>query len=368
MSEDVQNQDEQEESGVAMSQYPCGDCGASLEFKPGADSLTCPYCQSVTAIENSGEAVEEKDYRDVLRALESAEATTEVLVVQCQTCAATIDKPEHITSLDCPYCGSAIVLSDKSESRIQPKSLLPFDVGSNKALELFKEWIQSRWFAPNALKQYARVDQKLQGLYVPHWTYDSNTRTRYHGQRGDNYTVTRKGSDGKTRTETKTRWHSVSGTVYVSFDDVLVLGSRSLPQKYAEALEPWDLQNLVPYSDDYLAGFSCEQYQVDVEGGFGRAKELMKPTIERKIEYDIGGDKQRISSMSSVYNDITFKHILLPVWMCAYRYEGEVYRFLINARTGEVQGERPWSWIKIALATIVVLAIIGGIIWMVQQG
>ena len=62
------------------------------------------------------------------------------------------------------------------------------------------------------------------------------------------------------------------------------------------------------------------------------------------------------STMHTEFGTITFKHILLPVWISAYRFKNQPYRFLVNARTGEVQGERPWSWIKIALATTGVAA------------
>ena len=40
--------------------------------------------------------------------------------------------------------------------------------------------------------------------------------------------------------------------------------------------------------------------------------------------------------------------MLLPVWVAAFRFVGRPYRFVVNGRTGEVQGERPWSFWKIA--------------------
>ena len=55
---------------------------------------------------------------------------------------------------------------------------------------------------------------------------------------------------------------------------------------------------------------------------------------------------------------MTFKHTLLPVWISAYRYHDRTFRFLVNARTGEVQGERPYSWIKITLFVMLILAVV----------
>jgi hypothetical protein len=214
--------------------------------------------------------------------------------------------------------------------------------------------VKSRWFAPTALKRGARINEKLAGVYVPHWTFDAATITVYRGKKG----VTRTRGVGKNR-RTYTRWYSVSGTIVHDFDDVLVRASESLPRKQADALEPWDLQNLVAYEDAYLAGFQAEAYAIDLPEGWGRARLVMDEMIRELVRRDIGGDRQRITKMTTEHRGITFKHILLPVWMAAYRFNDKTYRFLVNARTGEVQGERPWSVWKIALAVLGVAALFG---------
>ena len=226
--------------------------------------------------------------------------------------------------------------------------------------------LKGLWFAPSQLKKYARSQSKLQGLYVPHWTYDCKAESAYRGQRGDyyyvnqSYTTTQNGRTvTKTRRVRRIRWSWRSGRVHNKFDDVLILASESLPKKYAEKLEPWDLAELVPYSDEYLSGFRSESYQVDLLVGFSRAKEVMEGTIRKTVRRDIGGDQQRILSLTTRHDDISFKHILLPIWLSVYRYRGKIYRFLVNARTGEVQGERPWSWVKIVSLVVVILAAAG---------
>jgi hypothetical protein len=161
----------------------------------------------------------------------------------------------------------------------------------------------------------------------------------------------------------------VSGGVDNSFDDVLVIATQALPEKYVDALEPWDLKDLLPYGDEYLSGFVAQSYQIDLPQGFDQAKQVMAESIEETVRQDIGGDHQRISSVSTRYHDITFKHILLPVWVSAYRYQEQTYHFLVNARTGEVQGERPYTRIKIPLTVLVglILALIIAAIVMGQR-
>ena len=164
----------------------------------------------------------------------------------------------------------------------------------------------------------------------------------------------------------RTRWYPASGWVHLGHDDVLVPAASSLPSKLQERLEPWDLHALVPYSDDYLAGFVTEGYQMELDEGFDDAKGRMQPRIDQAINRDIGGDEQRIHSKSSSYDEITFKHVLLPLWISSYRYADRSYRFLINARTGEVAGERPWSVWKIVGTILLVVAVIAGAVFAAQ--
>jgi DNA-directed RNA polymerase subunit RPC12/RpoP len=355
---------------MTQTMFPCGQCGAHLEFQPGANAQKCPYCGHENPIEFEYAPAKELDYEAFLRGAMVREEILETITVKCVSCGAESSKQQNVTSGQCPFCGANIVATGSSRKTLKPKSLLPFHVTPQQARDLFKKWIRSLWFAPNALKKLARQDSPINGMYTPYWTYDCFVTTHYEGQRGDDYWTTETYTttvNGRRQTRTrqvrKTRWRSVSGTVQNTFDDVLVVASQSLPREYAEKLEPWDLQNLVPYKDDFLSGFRAESYQVDLPEGFTRAKEIMEPTIHATICRDIGGDHQRVSSTQSRYDNITFKHVLLPVWISAYRYRDKVFRFLVNARTGEVQGERPWSWIKITLAIIVATPIVVGIIY-----
>jgi len=350
---------------MSQQEYPCEQCGAVLKFEPGSDSLHCDYCGHDTPIEVEAEPIEELDFRETLASLESDAPMLEVHTAKCTSCGAESTYDPNIVADSCAFCGTPIVTAGQSGKTIQPKSLIPFKVKKKEAEKGFKEWIKKRWFAPNALKKKQRTNESIQGIYIPHWTYDTTTDTYYRGQRGTHYyvTVSYTDSDGKskTRQERRTRWRSVSGRVGGRFNDVLVRASKSLPEKQADKLEPWALNTLVPYSDDYLSGFKAETYQINLEQGFNTAKVIMSPTIDTSIRRDIGGDEQRISSKTTNYHDITFKHILLPVWISSYKYKEKIYRFLVNAVTGEVQGERPWSFWKIAGVVLFVLAIIGAI-------
>ena len=343
--------------------FKCANCAAKMEFVPGADSQECPYCGHENPIPKSEEDIKELDFRSYLAKLSGSEQTEEHLTVRCDDCGAETTTGPNVTARECPFCGSHIVSTASSTKHIKPRSLLPFKVTHKEGRESFKKWIAGLWFAPNSLKRIAQQDDKLSGMYVPYWTYDSDTTSFYRGERGEHYWETQHYTTRengktvhKTRRVRKTRWYPASGTVWGSFDDVLILASDSLPRKYTEKLEPWDLKNLFPYKDEYLSGFRAESYHVDLAEGFDHARQVMDVHIRALVRRDIGGDEQRISSVRTQHANVTFKHILLPIWISAYRYKNKTYRFLINARTGEVQGERPWSWAKIVLLVAGIVA------------
>jgi DNA-directed RNA polymerase subunit RPC12/RpoP len=354
-------------SGVPV-EFSCVQCGAKLEFAPGIAAMKCPYCGEETAIGADGKPpVSPSDFLREVQRVGLEQAGEDELVVKCSGCGAETELEPGVVAGRCPFCDSPIVATAVCKRLIQPGSLLPFHITHPRALELFNEWLQGRWFAPRAFCQLSQTETNtLQGVYMPAWTYDCRTLTAYRGERGTAYYVSQSYTvNGKrqTRQVRKIRWTSVSGTVRNTFADLLVLASRSMPDKLARKLEPWDLKKLVPYDDRYLAGFKALAYQVDLVAGFEQAKTMMASPIQTAIRRDIGGDEQRIHSFNVSYLDITYKHLLLPAWVGAYRFDDRVFQFLINARTGEVQGQRPWSWVKITLTAVAAAVVVAVIVY-----
>ncbi|TAD99258.1 MAG: hypothetical protein EAZ97_09215 [Bacteroidetes bacterium] len=345
----------------------CKNCGSVLKYKIGSKSIACTNCGTENEIiAKKNVKIEELDFKKALEKGADEGEKQKIATVKCPACGATSSLKPNVVTDDCAFCGTSLVIkNDQWTTSLKPKSVLPFAIKQEQGMTLFREWVDSLWFAPNDLTSRAQTTEKLKGMYLPYWTYDSETYSTYTGERGDNYTVTEnyKDENGNTkqREVTKTKWSNRSGDTERFFNDVLVVATKSLPKNYLEALEPWDLKSLVPYDDQYLSGFQTETYQVDLKTGFEVAKDKMDEVIKQDVRRDIGGDSQRIHKVNTKHSDITFKHILLPIWICAYTYNGEVFRFLVNGRTGEVQGERPYSWIKITLAVLAVLAIIGAI-------
>lgn len=360
---------------ATQQHFPCEQCGADLVYEPGMQLLNCEYCGHNNPIVDQPLLIHEYDFSSALDALANAELhpLDSTQVIKCPNCAAAFELDTNQHAGDCPFCGTPVVTGTEHARLFQPKSLLPFAITERQAQAAFDQWIGNLWFAPSALKNKARRDEKLLGIYVPYWTYDSHTDSIYHGQRGKVYYERRMVTqmvNGRARRRMvnvpRIRWTPVSGRVRQFFDDILVGATRSLPRRILDSIQPWDLNNLVAYNQAYLSGFQSEIYQVDLDEGFQQARMLMDQSIRHAVHRDIGGDQQRITSLNTHYSGTTFKHILLPVWSAAFRYQDKTYRFIINGRNGRTQGERPYSKIKIALLAAVVLVGLMGTAWYLE--
>ena len=358
--------DEREAPLLEEARFPCPKCGSDLRFAPSEGRLICDHCGHAAPIDTDthgpwareAPALIELDYETAIAAKLPREEIEETRVTDCPGCGAQVAFQPDIHAKECPFCATPVVADTGTHRHIKPKGVIPFQLTERQAHQAMNDWLGRLWFAPNGLQAYARKGRRMQGIYVPFWTYDADTATQYRGQRGDAYYVTVRGPDGKSRQERRIRWRRASGQVARAFDDILILASRSLPKRFTDRLAPWDLTGLHGYRPEFLSGFRAEGYQVALDEGFEEAKAVMEAQIREDIRRDIGGDAQRIDQMTLRIDDVTFKHILLPIWVAAYKYRGQSYRFVVNGQTGRVQGERPWSWIKITLAVLAALVII----------
>jgi DNA-directed RNA polymerase subunit RPC12/RpoP len=361
---------------AAQFHWPCEQCGADLRYAPGQTDLVCDHCGHVQKVAvpdrstRSGALIEHDLTRGLANELPGS-AVEEVRATTCPNCGAVVEFSGASHATECPFCASPVAVDTGTRRQIKPQALIPFVLTEKEARQRLISWLGSLWFAPSALLEFTRAGRAMTGVYAPFWSFDADTRSRYTGQRGEHYyetrTVTRT-VNGKRESHQeqvqKTRWYPASGTVSRAFDDLLVMASTSLPERLGNDLTPWDLGNLTAYTPDYLAGFQAEAYTVDLRTGWQKGQEKMQVIIHQDVRRDIGGDVQRITSVDTDYAQETFKHILLPVWTAAYKYNGKSFRFLVNGQTGEVQGERPWSIWKIGFAVLAVLVVVLGAVYL----
>jgi DNA-directed RNA polymerase subunit RPC12/RpoP len=356
-------------SNTSELKKSCVNCGAELLYAPGTTELKCEYCSHTQGIAVSENGFEELELNKYLQDLGSHTHSEQITMLHCKNCGANQHVEENYKSLHCVYCSMPLIVEDMyKEDWILPGAVLPFQLDHNKAHQIFKKWVDSLWFAPDNLKKAAIDPQNTKGLYAPYWTFDAQLFANYTGQRGDYYyvsvpyTTTVNGKTvTRTRQERRTRWTPASGSISGFVDDTLIKASKQRSGIIPKKIARWDLKKLQPFDSSFLAGFVTEKYTIPLKDGHLESNKEAKIIAERWAMRDIGGDTQRVSSINMKLSEETFKHILLPVYVSAYRYNGKRYNFFVNGQNGELSGQRPYSFWKIFFFVLMIIAIIAAI-------
>jgi ribosomal protein S27E/ribosomal protein L37AE/L43A len=342
---------------------PCNGCGGQMAYDAATTQLKCPNCQSLQEIPTSAEQIIERSFSDALN-LQDAHMgmETQVNTYSCKTCGAAtmVASNEPITT--CDFCASTNINQDAYERQvITPAGILPFIVTKDKAVGTFRSWIGTGWFRPSSLAKLASLTE-MKGVYIPFWTYDADTDSDWHADAGYYYYETEYYNDEngnrQSRQVQRVRWVPASGFYQQFFDDVLVVGSKGIAQDRVQRVYPFSLSKLVDYDPQFMLGWRAEVYQLDVQKGFGVADEIMDQFLYNACAQQIPGDTHRNLHVNTHKYNITFKHILLPLWIAAYQYKDKVFQVIVNGETGEISGEKPWSWFKIILFSLAVMIVI----------
>jgi DNA-directed RNA polymerase subunit RPC12/RpoP len=351
--------------------FPCPGCNAQLYFNPEHQKLECKYCGTQVAIDQSSNQIREKSLRQQLSVTDDPDAAIEQLVHKCERCGSESVFISETPTFTCSFCNFEVVNPVAYKTRlIQPSGIIPFKVDKQQSITIFKNWLGKGWWAPGDLKEFARQDA-LHGIYLPFWTYDAQTYSEWTGEGGRHYYVTVEDTDANgnktTRQEQRTEWIYRSGTHNATFDDILIGGADELTQKEYESIFPFELEELVNFDARYLSGFQADVYDISVSDGYAQAEKYMEREIYDACVEECRIDTYRNVQVSTSYENQTYKHILLPLWVCSYMYKSKQYHFLVNGQTGKIYGSKPVSTAKVVLTVLVVLIVIITIYFLSQQ-
>lgn len=344
----------------------CKSCGGVIEFDIKAQKIKCPYCETEYLPQNMDNQIKEYTFDVQKLSQESQSWNNETKVLQCKQCGAEFTVDKSTASTHCSYCGSSQIIESSDNAGIKPEAIATFKVDKNQAMEIFQKWIKGKFFAPNALKHLFQ-QEKLKPVYNPFWTYDANTFSTYTASGGEHYYVEVRDDSGQVRREQRTRWYRVSGRISRFFDDVLVNAGKTQSLSI-EKIDKFNTSELKPFSSEYLSGFQAERYSVSPVDGFERAKSKMYSALEAQARGEVLSRYDEVSglSLNTQYSDVTFKHVLLPLWMSGYVYQGKTYNFFINGQNGAIHGKYPLSPIKVTILVIFILLVAILIIWLLQ--
>jgi hypothetical protein len=342
-----------------------------MTWDAGSGQLRCDHCGAGRAVDDRAAIVEHDLASGLGRSKRRGRLGAGAREVSCQECGATVELPEGVTATRCSFCDSPqVVGADARADHFVPESLVPFAVGRDQAVAAFKGWVGKLWFRPSDLRHKASVSD-LRGVYVPWWTFDTQVSSRWTADAGYHYWVEETTTDAQGKPQTRrvqrTRWEPASGWREDHYDDHLVCASKGLPDKLARQVASFDTGALVGYAPDYLMGFAAESYAVELNDAWQRARADLASMQESRCRADIPGDTNRNLRANHGYSDTRFKHVLLPVWVAAFRYQDKIFRFLVNGQNGRVSGEAPLSWLKILLFVVAVAAAIAALVLFLRR-
>jgi DNA-directed RNA polymerase subunit RPC12/RpoP len=352
--------------------FPCQRCGAQLTYDAATRAMACGHCgnqQAMVVTPPRGPAVIREIPLEQGMQLAMRGPGTQVTTIQCNTCGATVNVGQGERTTKCAFCGSQTVLQvQTNQQSIRPESLVPFTIAKEAANKRFADWLGDLWFRPSDLKKMAQV-QEMGGVYVPYWTFNAHVASQWTAQRGwyyyetEYYQTTENGQTvTRERQVQRTRWEPAWGQRQDHHQNVLVNAGKGLPPALADQVTSFDVRQLVPYDPGFLAGWRAEQYTLDLMPGWQQGMQKMIDRQHANCGRDVGGDTHQSLSVQNTFSAVTFKHVLLPVWIAAYRYRGKPFQFIVNGQTGEVMGLAPWSIVKITFAVLAAVIVIGAVI------
>ena len=337
---------------VAQTDLLCAACGGQCAYSPTAQALECASCASVHNIHVDPEADPGREfhYHPDLPHTEQPVITAD-RPHRCQTCGGEVVFTGASLSEQCPYCDGALVEQARDES-YETLGLIPFQVAEPDAQVRAQDWARRRLAAPGDLADIVS-EGRVAGIYVPFWTFDSKEAVdymvTYRVKQGDNW-VTRR----------------LRGSMKTAFDDMLMPASPHVTPLIRDGiLHDFDPRSLVPYDPAYLAGFAAERHHQSVTEGLEANADDKDLLLRNRIKRHSG--KKRISDIGykTHTTGITYRRILLPVWILHYRYDGKPMKIVTCGLHGRTFGERPFSTGKLLLysAALAGAVVCFGFLW-----
>lgn len=319
--------------------FQCKNCGGNVIYSPEKKGMYCPFCDS----EHS----------------EQRKDTTGDPHI-CPNCGGEVPVEEHTSATRCPYCDNYIILNERVEGSFAPDLIIPFQHSREMVKKLMREKFAKCTFAPTDFLSEARLNT-MEGDYVPFWLYDYDVNYYYRGE-GKKIRVWVTGETEYTETSIFDIYRDVD----VSFQKIPADASQKMPDDIMDLMEPYQYDQLQPFSPEFMSGFMGEKYNMPAEAIEDRAKRKMETDTAALVKQSVTGygsvaDKDRnlkINRRKASYG-------LLPVWKYGYRYRDKDYPFYINGQTAKIVGKVPvsagkvWAYGATLWAVLTAILILG---------
>lgn len=314
----------------------CKNCSHALVFNPASQLLECSACGSMFRPEEV--EAESKEYREDLKAEAAGEiygdkedkSLMDCYVYTCSECGGEVIVNGTEASTTCVYCGNPNVVFSRISRQKRPEFIMPFSVSKERAIELARNAVKKGVFVPREIKNFS-VDC-CRGIYLPYWI----VKAKY----ADSVVIKGQVKSGK---NSVTKYFGRSGTL--DFDNLPIDASKALSDESSAKLEPYNLFNMKPFDEDYLAGFYSNVSDVtysDVRSAaLLRAQEFFNEEAINDVKN--ASAKEVIASCPSIKVDPDMVYAMLPAWFITFNYKGKHNTILVNGDSGKVVCGLPWK-------------------------
>ena len=346
-----------------VTNYQCPACTGPLHFVGASGKLECEYCGASYDVAEIEALYAEKEEK-AAAARQAAEETRQsapsgdggawdtsgfsedwgtegdgMRAYSCPSCGAELICDENTAATSCPYCGNPTVVPGQFSGQLRPDFIIPFKLSKEDAVKALKDHYKGKILLPKRFTQENHV-QKIQGIYVPFWMFDGEAEgdahyeaTRSHTYRSGDYEIT------------ETEHYDVYRAGMVNFEKIPVDASSKMPDDHMDSIEPYDYQELKPFSTAYLPGFLADKFDVTVEQCRQRADQRCEGTLSSALRNTVTG----YHTCTLIHDSVNLKrgkvhYALMPVWMLNTKWKGKDFLFAMNGQTGKLVGDLPVSW------------------------
>jgi DNA-directed RNA polymerase subunit RPC12/RpoP len=346
-------------AATAKEIFLCLKCGGRVEFDILSNQLTCLYCgYTPTTGEERSAADAEHSLYQVLPTESGHRWAASQQQLSCQRCGAvSLWQPEQ-KAVECPYCAShQLIASEETAALIDPQAIAVMQISEEQAVRRTQEWFGRGWFVPDDLSKAVKK-HILHPAYYPFWTFDGVLELHWSCE------INEGSSDAAS-------WVRRSGVETELFNDTLIPGLQRLKFEAMKKLGPYNLMDMVEFKPQYLAGWPALTYDRPLAKASLLARERVVKNLRQQLYDRVAPGRQKRGLKAGGVNwlDMTFKYVLLPLWIGTYHYQGKSYQVYVNGQTGKVSGEKPRDLLKtILIITSAVLSFLVVLIFLALAG
>ncbi len=312
----------------------CKNCGGALIFKPELEKLYCSKCGSTFGAQEVDNS--DKELLEDVKAVPMNEvygfddpSFVDRNIYICENCGGEVVVTDTEVSTYCIYCGNPTVVFSRVAKQKRPDSILPFTVTKEEAIRAVRNRIHGGFFIPPSIKKIEL--NNIRGIYIP-----------YNIVRCDHSdSITFKGKVGNGK-HTRLAYFQRAGGCH--FRDIPLDASTKLNDDLSSRLEPFDLDEMKEFNEDYLAGFYSDMPDVTKEDiDKAAAKRCEELFIEKAKRSVVADDIKVEDNCPRTVVKGTPVYAMLPAWFITFEYKKKPHTILVNGQTGKVVCALPWS-------------------------